>query len=171
MGLPRKLKNMNLFNDGENYQGVVEEVTLPKLTRKLEAYRGGGMNGAVQIDMGLDDGALDMEITLGGIEAQIYKQWGIVQVDGVQLRFAGFYQRQDTKESTACEIVVRGRLSEIDPGSAKAGENTQVKFSFKPAYYKLTWDGTDLIEIDVVNMVEKVDGEDRMSDERAALGL
>ncbi len=38
MALPRKLKYLNLFNDGNNYIGVVEEMTLPKLSRKLEAY-------------------------------------------------------------------------------------------------------------------------------------
>lgn len=76
MALPRKLKYLNLFNDANSYQGVIEEITLPKLTRKLEAFRGGGMNGSANVDLGLDDGALDAEITLGGIEAQIYKQWG-----------------------------------------------------------------------------------------------
>ncbi|EDT0938178.1 phage tail protein, partial [Salmonella enterica subsp. enterica serovar Sandiego] len=28
-----------MFNDGLSYMGVVESVTLPKLTRKLENYR------------------------------------------------------------------------------------------------------------------------------------
>lgn len=171
MALPHKLKNMNLFFDGDNWQGKAEEITLPKLTRKLEAYRAGGMNGAAHVDLGLEDDALGMEITLGGMEAQIYKQWGIAEIDGVPLRFAGAYQRDDTGEVTACEVVVRGRLSEIDPGSAKQGDNTQVKFSFKPTYYRLVWNGADLIEIDVINMVEKVDGVDRLSEQRAAIGL
>ncbi|HCT8190550.1 phage major tail tube protein [Morganella morganii] len=171
MALPHKLKNMNLFFNGDNWQGKAEEITLPKLTRKLEAYRAGGMNGAAHVDLGLEDDALGMEMTLGGMEAQLYKQWGIAEIDGVPLRFAGAYQRDDTGEVTACEVVVRGRLSEIDPGSAKQGDNTQVKFSFKPTYYRLVWNGADLIEIDVVNMVEKVDGVDRLAEQRAAIGL
>ena len=61
MALPRKLKYLNMFNDGLSYMGVVESVTLPKLTRKLENYRGGGMNGAAAIDLGLDDDALTVE--------------------------------------------------------------------------------------------------------------
>lgn len=171
MALPHKLKNMNLFFNGDNWQGKAEEITLPKLTRKLEAYRAGGMNGAAHVDLGLEDDALGMEMTLGGMEAQLYKQWGIAEIDGVPLRFAGAYQRDDTGEVTACEVIVRGRLSEIDLGSAKQGDNTQVKFSFKPTYYRLVWNGADLIEIDVVNMVEKVDGVDRLSEQRAAIGL
>lgn len=171
MALPRKLKSMNLFVDGDNWQGIAEEITLPKITRKLETYRGAGMQGAVNIRMGLDDGALDSEITLGGIEAKIYKQWGISEVDGVMLRFAGAYQREDTGETNACEIVLRGFLSEIDAGNAKQGENTQVKFSFKSTYYKLIWDGSPLVEIDIINMIEIVDGVDRLAEQRAAIGL
>lgn len=171
MALPRKLKNMNLFNDAQSYLGIIEEVTLPKITRKFEGYRGGGMNGSAQIDMGLDDGALDMDITLGGIEAQIYDQWGISQIDGVMLRFNGAYQRDDTGETTAVEVVVRGRFKEIDPGNSKAGENTQVKLPFIPTYYKLIMDGSEKIEIDILNMIEKAGGVDRLAEQRAALGL
>ncbi|VEA33855.1 phage major tail tube protein FII [Salmonella enterica subsp. enterica] len=40
MALPRKLKHLNLFNDGNNWQGIVESLTLPKFTRKFEKYRG-----------------------------------------------------------------------------------------------------------------------------------
>ncbi|HDQ0793745.1 TPA: phage major tail tube protein, partial [Escherichia coli] len=28
MALPRKLKHLNLFNDGNNWQGIVESLTL-----------------------------------------------------------------------------------------------------------------------------------------------
>ncbi|EKA7108555.1 phage major tail tube protein [Salmonella enterica] len=58
MALPAKLKNFNIFNAGNNWRGLAESITLPKLTRKLEKYRGGGMNGAAPIDLGLDDDAL-----------------------------------------------------------------------------------------------------------------
>ncbi|MFQ0827111.1 phage major tail tube protein [Serratia fonticola] len=171
MALPRKLKFMNIFNDANNYQGIAEEVTLPKLTRKLEAYRGGGMNGSASVDLGIDDGALDAEITLGGIEEQIYKQWGIATVDGVPLRFMGSFQRDDTGEIVAVEVVMRGRFSEYDFGNYKQGDNTQTKLSAKNTYYKLTMDGKVLIEVDTVNMVEIVDGVDRLAEHRRAIGL
>lgn len=66
MAMPRKLKYLNTFLDGVSYLGVIESVTLPKLTRKLENYRGGGMSGSAPVDFGLDDDALAMEISLGG---------------------------------------------------------------------------------------------------------
>ncbi|MGJ0639506.1 phage major tail tube protein, partial [Xenorhabdus bovienii] len=38
-------------------------------------------------------------------------------------------------------------------------------------YYKLTWDGEVMIEIDTVNMVEIVGGVDRLEAHRRAIGL
>ena len=36
-----------------------------KLTRKTDSYRGGGMMGAVSIDLGLDDSALGASFVMG----------------------------------------------------------------------------------------------------------
>ncbi|PKM01465.1 MAG: phage tail protein, partial [Gammaproteobacteria bacterium HGW-Gammaproteobacteria-6] len=87
MALPRKLKNFNLFNDANSYLGQVPEFTLPKLTRQMESYRAGGMNGPVKIDLG--QGELEAEMTLGGIVRQVFEQYASTRVDGVLLRFAG----------------------------------------------------------------------------------
>ncbi|PQL06869.1 phage major tail tube protein [Pantoea ananatis] len=169
MALPRKLKGLNLFNDSNSYQGIVTAVTLPKLSRKLDTYRAGGMNGAAFIDNGLDDAALDMEWTLGGMDELVLSQWGAIA--NVPLRFTGSYQRDDTGEEIAVEIEVRGKHQSFDFGEAKQGENTETKITSKNTYFKLTWNGKELIEIDTVNMVEKVNGVDRLEQRRKNLGL
>ncbi|CAE1142825.1 phage major tail tube protein [Serratia sp. Tan611] len=169
MALPKKLKYLNLFNDGFNYMGVVSSLTLPKLTRKLEKYRGGGMNGAASVDFGLDDDALVVEWTMGGIDELVLKQWG--QVDAVPLRFTGSFQRDDSGDVSALEVVMRGRHKEIDSGDFKQGEDTETKVSTDCTYFKLSIDGKELIEIDTVNMIEKVDGVDRLAAHRKAIGL
>ncbi len=162
---------MVIFNDGNSYQGIAEGITLPKLTLKFEAYRGGGMGGAVNIDLGLEDGALDAEITLGGIDPHIFRQCAIPKAGGVPLRFMGSYQRDDTGEISAVEVVMRGRFSEFDFGNYKYGDNTQTKLSVKNVYYKRTIDSEVPIEIDTLNMVEVVGGEDRQAEHRRAIGL
>ena len=75
MALPRKLKNMNLFNEGATYMGVAKSVTLPKLTRKMESWRGAGMNGPVKVDHGLGDDGLQLEWTLAGWDLPGYASW------------------------------------------------------------------------------------------------
>lgn len=169
MGLPTKLKNFNLFNDAVSYMGQVAEVNLPKLTRKMEEWRGAGMNRPIKVDLGGE--ALQMDWTCGGIMRGVLEQYGVTTHDGVQLRFAGAYRAEDQADPIAVEVVIRGRHSEIDPGTSKPGDDTAFKITTEVSYYKLTMDGEDVIEIDVMNAIEKVKGVDRLQKERKAMGL
>lgn len=171
MALPRKVKYLNLFNNGINWVGIVESLTLPKLTQKFEKYRGGGMPGAVDISLGLDDGALDTEFTIGGTEALLFKQMSTVTADGVMLRFTASIQRDDTAEVQALELVTRGRHKELDSGEFKQGDSSTTKVSCTNTYAKLAINGEVVYEVDLINMVWIVDGKDLMEAHRAAIGL
>lgn len=171
MSLPLKLKNMNLFNEGHGYLGVVKSITLPKLSRKMEDYRGGGMNAPVKIDMGFGDDGLVLESTFGGLDLLTLRQFGIPKSDGVYLRFAGSYQRDDMDATDSVEVVVRGRHEEIDFGDQEPGEDTEHKVVTNCVYYKLTINGKVEIEIDVLGFKEIIDGKDRLAEQRKAIGI
>lgn len=169
MALPRTLKYFNVFYQGNNFAGQVLEFELPKLGRKMEGYRPGGVSGEIESDVGLEK--LECEHTYAGLMREIFNDFGIQKVDGVQLRFAGSYQHEDTGNIDAVEVVVRGRHSEIDPGKAKSGDKTEFKVKSALTYYKLTINGEVVIEIDLLNMIENVNGTDRLADHRTAIGL
>jgi P2 family phage contractile tail tube protein len=169
MGMPRKLKNYMLFNDGEAYIGQVPEITLPKLSRKMEDYIAGGMSGPIKIDWGQE--AIQLEWTCGGFMRGVLAQWGITKHDGVQIRFVGAYQAEDSTTPDSIEIVLRGRHSEIDPGTAKQKEDTAFKVTTQASYYKLSVNGETLHEFDFINMVETVNGVDLLAAVKKAIGL
>lgn len=171
MALPKKLKNMNLFNDGNSYVGQCPSVTLPKLSRKLEAFRAGGMDGPVKVDLGHGDDGIQFDWTLGGWDTTLLRQFGAVKADGLMLRWAGSVQRDDTGEVSAVEVVARGRHEEIDFGDAKPGEDTEHKVTTTCSYYKLSIDGNVEIEIDLLNYVFVVNGTDMLAEHRKAIGL
>ena len=171
MALPKKLKHMNLFNDGNSYVGVSKTVTLPTLSRKLEAFRGAGMDGPVKIDMGHSDDGIQLEWTLGGWDLTVLRQFGAVRADGVMRRWAGSVQRDDTGEVSAVEVVARGRHEEIDFGDSEPGEDTEHSITTTCSYYKLSIDGNVEIEIDLLNFVFMVNGTDMLAEHRAAIGL
>ena len=168
MALPRKLKNFNTFGDGESYIGQVNEITLPKLSRKMEDYQGGGMGGPVSIDFGQEK--VELEWKCGGLMRGPLNQYGITTHNGVQLRFAGAYQREDSARVDAVEIVIRGRHQEIDPGKAKKGDDTEFGVKTVCSYYKLVQNGQTVMEFDFLGMVEIVNGEDRLATARAIIG-
>jgi uncharacterized protein len=169
MALASTLKNFNLFNEDKSFLGIVEEVKLPKLKRKLEDYRAGGMDGPVGIDVGQEK--LEMEFVCGGFMEQIFLQYGIPRISGVMLRFVGAYQRDDTAVVKAVEIVMRGRHEELDMGDAKGGDKGKLTVKSVLTYYKLSVDNKVLIEIDILNMIFIVDGVDTLLEQRKALGL
>lgn len=171
MALPKKLKNMNTFHDGVSFMGVSKSVTVPVLARKMEAYRGGGMNGPVKADLGFSDDGLQMEWKIGGIDSQVITQFANQSASGLMIRFAGAYQRDDTAAVSAVEVVIRGRHETIDMGEAVAGEDTEHAITTTCSYYKLTMDGSVLVEIDLLNFVENVNGVDMLAAQRRAIGL
>ena len=169
MALPAKLKHYMLFNDGNKYGGEVPEVVLPKLSRKMEDYQAGGMSGPIKVDFGQE--AMTMEWTAGGMVRGVLTQWGALKHDAVQLRFAGGYQREDSDTVDAVEIVVRGRHTEVDMGTAKAGEDTAFKVTTAISYYKLSINSETIMEFDFINMIENIGGVDLLAKFRNALGI
>lgn len=168
MGLPSKLKNMNLFLDGDSYLGTVAEVTVPKLTSKMEEWRGGGMLGPIMMDMGLEKQMV--EFVMGGLVAGAIRQFGVTRHDAVQLRFAGAYQSDDDGRVQACEMTARGRYSEIDMGSTKPGDDTEHKAVLEASYVRISVDGEIWYEVDMLAGIFSVFGVDRYSEIRAAIG-
>lgn len=171
MAMPRKLKNLNLFNDGNSYLGLVKSLTLPSLGRKMEGYRGGGMNGPVKADLGMSDDGIQFEWKTGGLDLISLRQFGAVNASSVALRFSGPYQQDDTGEISNVEVVVRGRHETIEMGDAQPGEDTEHSMTTTCSYYKLTVDGEEIIEIDLLNFVEKVNGVDMLEKHRTAMGI
>ncbi len=167
MGLPRKLKDLQLFNDGNRYLGDIASVTLPKLTRKFEDWRGGGMDSAVKIDMGGE--AMEMEWAMGGPLVDVLRQFANTDIAGAQLRFVGAWQQDDAGDVDRIEIVVRGRHEEIDMGEAKPGEGGEFKVKTAVSYYKLIWNGETVIEADPLGGILIVGGVDRRAAIRSAL--
>jgi len=168
MALPSKLKFLNLFNDGNTYIGELTEFKLPTLTRKVEEFRAGGMVGPIDVDMGQEK--IEVEWKCGGIMRDVLRQYGATTHNAVQLRFCGSYQREDSGEVDAVEIVIRGRHTEVDPGTGKAGDDTEFSVKTTASYYKLSINNRTEIEIDMVGMVFTVNGVDMLAAHRNAIG-
>ena len=167
--LPAKLKNMNVFANGNSWLGLVPEVTLPKLAKKIEQYRGGGMLGEIDVEMGLEK--LETELKLGGLVVRAMRMFGGIGVASQQLRFVGAYQEETVGGVVPAELVMRGMFTEWDPGAAKVGDNTEHMVKATLSYLKWTVAGRVEVEIDMIGCVMMIDGIDRMALIRAAIQL
>jgi len=165
--LPYKLKNMTLFNEGDDYFGDCPELTVPKVSHQMEEHRAAGMIGPVMIDQGLE--ALQLEWKLSGYREQVVAQMGALEHDAVLLRALGAFQSDETGTVQQVALTMRGRHQMIDPGNWKPGEAGEISVTTPLSYYREEVDGRELLEIDMQRGIYRVDGIDRYADIRAAL--
>jgi len=172
--IPSILKNMSLALEGQGYLGKVDELVLPKLSLKTEEHRGGGMDAPVEIDMGME--ALTAEMTMAGLEPDVLGRFAHALLDK-HLGFATATDRlvmrgayEDGEGNTqAVKVQMSGKAKEADLGTWKAGEKAGAKYTFTLTYLEITVDGTQLVEIDVPNMVRRINGTDQLEAQRNAI--
>ena len=166
--IPQTLTNLNLFVDGRGYTGKVTEITLPKLKRKTEGYRAGGMDAEIDMPVGLEK--LEGGYTLAGVSRETLAFFGIA--DGTL--FNGVFRGAMTDQKGGVEAVVvtwRGLLTEVDMGSWKPGDKSETKYNASLSYYKLEVGNAVVYEIDPVNCIRIIEGVDELAAERAAIGI
>ncbi len=169
MAKPQVLKNHMLFVDGQFYAGRVEEVNPPKMAIKMEAFREGGMDIAIGLDMGME-GPLEASYTMVEYNADLEAKFGRIAGADTLFVIRGAMQRQG-EDAKPIAHFMRGRYKETDPGAWKSGEKTTMKHTISLSYYRKEIDGRVVCEIDVMNMVRNINGFDEMLSQRAALGI
>ncbi len=166
--IPQVLYDTNLFMGGISFSGDVPSVTLPKLTVKTDSFRGGGMGGEIEIDMGLEK--LEASFVTTGVRREAMKYFGLADQTACNAVFRGAFKGLAGKV-TPVIATMRGLLKELDMGDWKPGDKAENKYAMALQYYKLEIDNRVMYEIDMVNCVRVIDGVDQMADVRNALGL
>lgn len=167
--LPRTLKNFNVFVNTHSWATVAETITIPKITKKTDDYRGAGMIGDVALSMGYEK--LESEVTYAGFDVRQYRQLGVCGTSDLPIRFVGVYERQDNCTTQNVEIYMRGQAIELDPGETKNGERTEIKMSYNLTYYRMEVDGVVEVELDLVHGIERFGDSDVAQAIRELLGL
>ncbi len=163
------LREMNLYVNGKGYAGVIDELNLPKLKLKTEEYRGGGMNVPIDVDMGMEK--LETDFALSKFDKDVLTSFGLKAGSAIPLTVRGSVLSEDDGTETPIVVMLRGIVTEMDFGSWKSGENTPIKVAMSLRYFKLTLNGEEVHEIDVINMVRKIDGIDQLADTRKHIGI
>lgn len=163
--LPKSLKGFAAYVDGYGFLGRLAGGALPKVKIKTEEHRDGGMDGATDLDFGLEK--MEASLTFSEYDRNILKSVGRRDVP-ITLRGSA------EDESGASEAIVaslRGLILEGDPGEWKAGEpKVEAKLNMTPDFYRLTIGDEEIYEIDVLGCVRRIGGVDQLAQRRANLG-
>lgn len=161
-------KNINLFVDGRGYAGQIEDFNAPKLTLQTEEFRAGGMDLPIDVTMGMEK--LTTDFSLKAYDRNVLSLFGVAEGQSVP-----FVAREalESFDGTVTAVVhtMRGKITEIDPGTSKPGELAPLKFTMSLTYYKLEHGDKVVHEIDAENMVRIINGNDALAAVRGALGF
>lgn len=165
--LPRFLRNYTAFVDGRGQAGSIDELTLPTLELTTEEHRAGGLDGVVEIDLGM--AVLELSMVLSSYDYENFRTFGALNA-GVPLTVRGAIQRQG---EAAQPVVIRmvGSAKTIDRGNWSAGSKATKTVTYTLTKYEEVINGVEAVFIDIENMVRRIGGVDQLASQRLALGL
>jgi P2 family phage contractile tail tube protein len=125
------------------------------------------MVAPVEIDMGLEK--MEASVTFAEYDPDLFALFGLADGSSTAMTIRGFIA--EGGDSLERLVSLRGLVKELDSGSWKAGEKGSLKMTMAVRYYKDTIGGREIAEVDVENMVRRIDGVDQLAEIRSALGL
>jgi hypothetical protein len=166
---PRILKNFTTFVNGRGKAGVVEELELPEIDFKQDAFRAGGMDAETEVDMG--QGAMSAKFTFLDPDPRDLALVGLTTGNSVRTTSRGAFVRDSDGETVAVVCELGGKFKKLSMGNWKAGEKANQVYEMAVNYYRLNVGGVDVIEIDVLNMRRIIGGVDQLAGIRADIGI
>lgn len=187
------LQDFSVWINGEGKLGTCPNFQTPELKIQTEEFRGGGMDGTVEMPFGIEKIEFDFEMHTW--DPQIFKLlgYGPGSLD-VPVNFRGYImtpadgsnfvggdaqgpafnpmQRPGTNTSEMGVLIeTRSLIKEIKAGKSEPGKKTSITVSLVANYYKHTIGNETVTEIDVFNKITKIGGVDRSAAARRFLGL
>lgn len=172
-GIHNVIRKFVLFADGTDFRGDCDSFKLPNLGLAVEAFKGGGMDIPVEIDLGMDE-PLNFEVGMSSFDPEHLRHFGIVgrqrafTLRGSLVTRKGNDQEQPLKRLKA---NFRAKFKSVDFDPLEPGGKGKVSLVGTGDYFRLEVDGRVVYEIDAINCKRVVDGFDELARERQLLGI
>ena len=169
--LINRLHNCNVYMDGANLLGRAAEIELPQIKTKMVDHKALGMVGTIQAFAGFD--VLTGKITWASLYQDALKVTANI-FKTVQLQARGSIENWTTPNGRNSEVpyvaMMRVAFTSFPLGNFKQHENVEVSTDYQAYSIKVTIDGQDIIEVDVLANIYKAGGQDMLATYRSNIG-
>ena len=168
MKIPQVVNRYNLYRKGTKLVGLTGEVELPAVTMVTDTLEGAGTGGNMDIPViGLTEN-IDIQIPFMSLTKDLFSLANPGEAEDLTLR--GAIQGTDPATGkisyTSIAISMRGTVKGITPGTVKSGGKMESSVTMTLSYYKIALDGETVLEIDKLNNVFVVNGDDVLKEVR-----
>ena len=162
--LPEVLNDFNLYGDGEKMIGQTGEVTLPDFTMITDTLQGSGVMGEIEDPVTGQFESATMSFTWACLHENYFKLVNTTKPVTLTLRAA--LQCMDTETAYTdyypVKIVVRGKAKTVNLGKAEKGKKMECETEIEVIYIKVEVNKKTLFELDKLNGVYILNGEDML---------
>lgn len=165
INIATKMNDFNVYRDGTKQIGTNGEISLPDFDAITDTISGAGILGEIDEPTIGHFGNMEVEITYRMLDEEPGAMMDQRVSQNITLR--GAQQTTSTEgniEFQSIKIVLRGRTAKFSPGTIKAGSQMETKVTLNLLYILITVNGKDLIELDKLNSVYKVAGDDVLAE-------
>ncbi len=165
--IPEKVVNYNVYDDAEKLVGVAAEVTLPSVELMTDTISGAGIAGEYESPTPGHTGSMTMEIPFRTL---MQKSFNLMKNKGRSIVLRAAQQSFDVAagevRTRGLKITVRGMPKGMALGTLGVGRQTESNNQIEVVYMKIEEEGRTLLEIDKLNFIFVVDGEDMLQEVR-----
>ena len=169
--IPAVLTNAKVYKDGVDQLGVAT-VEAPDFEYLTESISGLGIAGEMDVPVAghFKSMALKIKWNTANDKAVV-----LLQPVGHHIEVRGNIQELDAGSgkfvNKAVKVVAKSLPKKIGIGKFEPGKKMEPETELEIYYYKLWLGGRELVEVDKLNFIFRLDGIDQLADVRANLGM
>lgn len=165
--IPEKIADFNVYLDGKVLIGVASSVTLPQVQMMRTSVEGAGIGGTLDSPVLGQFESMAQEIQFNALYSDIQEL--LHPMKNIKLTFRAAQQALDKSEGYALKgmrVVETGRVKSFNPGRIQKGASMEATVQLELTAILIENDGAPLVEVDKLNGVYKVRGEDMLAELR-----
>lgn len=168
--IPEQISQLNLYNATDKFVGVTGEITLPSFEPVTNTVSGAGINGEYEAPVTGFFGSTEMEIPFRIFDIQAAD---MLKSSGATLFLRASVQEQDASTletvNKSLKITVKGKQKGATFGTAGPAKTMDSSVKLEVLYFKYEYDSEVLIEVDKLNNVFVVNGQDQLAEIKAMI--
>lgn len=162
--IPEKVNDYNVYQDGNKMIGLAAEVELPSIKMKTSTIEGVGVGGEIDSPTIGQFESLEAKLKFNTPYSSATDLMNPLNTVNLTLRAAQqVYDKTGGYAFKGLRIVMGGRVKEFNPGTVKKGDSMDAETTLELTYYMIEVDGEQVVEVDKLNGVYKVNGSDMLA--------
>jgi hypothetical protein len=166
-----RVTNANVYLEGQSFLGRAEEINLPTVKFKMSEHKAIGLFGSMEFPSGMDK--MECKIKWNSLYPEVMKilanPFKSVTMQ-VRASIEG-YNSEGRIEELPLVIFLTVQSKDFPLGNFKQHDNVELENMFNVYYFKMEIDSEEIIEVNVLSNIYKVNGVDQFAQYRANLGI